>query len=108
MTRVLFFVDSEGTYKGFKIYGHTGYADAGEDIVCSAISALSANAVNSIEAFTKDKFSCDVEDGIIVFNFTGSGISTESQLLINSLALGLENIRKAYGNQFINIRTEEV
>ena len=108
MTRALFFVDSDGRYKGFEIYGHTGYADEGEDIVCAAVSALSQNTVNSIEAFTEDKFSCDVDDGRLRFCLTNDYISAESQLLLNALVLGLENIEKAYGNEFINIRTEEV
>ncbi len=108
MTNALFFVDSDGRYKGFKIYGHTEYADAGEDIVCAAISALSQNTVNSIDAFTEDKFSCDVEDGMLVFNLTDDYISSESQLLLNALVLGLESIKEAYGSDFINIQTEEV
>lgn len=108
MTKVLFFVDSDGKYKGFRIDGHTGYADNGEDIVCAAVSALSQNTVNSIEAFTDDRFSCEVDDGQLVLNMTGKHISAESQLLLNALVLGLENIQQAYGNEFINIRTEEV
>lgn len=30
----------KGHYKSFHIQGHAGYADAGEDIVCAAVSAL--------------------------------------------------------------------
>ena len=108
MTNVLFLIDSDGKYKGFRIDGHTGYADDGEDIICAAVSALSQNTVNSIDAFTEDRFSCDVDDGLLVFNMKESHISAESQLLLNALVLGLENIEKAYGSEFINIRTEEV
>ena len=108
MTNVLFLIDSDGKYKGFRIDGHTGYADDGEDIICAAVSALSQNTVNSIDAFTEDRFSCNVDDGLLVFNMTESRISAESQLLLNALVLGLENIEKAYGSEFINIRTEEV
>ena len=42
MTKVTIF-KQQGLYKGFEVSGHSGYADAGEDIVCAAISALTIN-----------------------------------------------------------------
>ena len=53
MTKVTIF-KQQGLYKGFEVSGHSGYADAGEDIVCAAISALTINCINSIETFTND------------------------------------------------------
>ena len=40
----------------FEISGHAGYAPAGEDIVCAAVTVLSFNTVNAIEAFTDVPF----------------------------------------------------
>ena len=37
---------------GFKSAGHAGYAEEGSDIICSAISVLTINTINSIEQFT--------------------------------------------------------
>ena len=37
---------------GFQTEGHAGYADAGSDIVCAAISVLVINTINSVEQFT--------------------------------------------------------
>ena len=34
---------------GFEISGHAGYAQAGEDIVCSAVTVLCFNTVNAVE-----------------------------------------------------------
>ena len=45
MTKVTIF-KQQGLYKGFEVSGHSGYADAGEDIVCAAISALTINCIN--------------------------------------------------------------
>ena len=39
MTRCEFFMD-EDRITGFSISGHSGYAEAGSDIVCAAISAV--------------------------------------------------------------------
>ena len=56
MTEITFF-KRNGVYYGFKETGHAGYADAGQDIVCSAISAMTMLIVNTIEI----SYATDVE-----------------------------------------------
>jgi len=89
---------------GFHMEGHSGYADRGSDIICSAISALAINCVNSIEEFTEDEFSVgsDEERGMLDFELT-SKPSKESELLLQSLLLGVEEISKSYGNQYVTL-----
>mgnify|MGYP005768617333 FL=1 len=89
--------------------GHAGYADRGEDIICAAVSALTQNAVNSIEAFTEDAFEADVseEDGSLHVRFEDT-VSGDTRLLLDSLVLGLTSIQDSYGSQYIRIRFEEV
>ena len=96
-------------YRGIVMEGHAGYAQEGEDIICAAVSALSLNFFNSVETFTEDEFEgrAGQEDVQFEFRFT-SDISPESQLLMNSLVLGLRNIEKEYGERHIIIRFEEV
>ena len=64
---------------------------------------------NSVETFTDDGFEgiAGQEDVQFDFRFT-SDISPESQLLMNSLVLGLQNIENDYGKSYINIRFKEV
>ncbi|MCI9486290.1 MAG: ribosomal-processing cysteine protease Prp [Lachnospiraceae bacterium] len=113
MITVTVFVDSEGEHRGFRISGHAGYAGAGEDIVCAAVSALAQSTVNAIEAFTEDSFLCSVEDGYLECSFSGK-VSKETKLLLNTLLLGLEGVRDGgcqedqNGDPFIRIVTEEV
>ena len=38
-------------FSGFSLSGHAGYAEAGEDIVCAAVSAMTNFVVNGAEAF---------------------------------------------------------
>lgn len=96
-------------YRGIAIEGHAGYAEEGEDIICAAVSALAINFYNSVETFTEDPFegAAGQEDVQFDFRFT-SDISPESQLLMNSLVLGLQNIEKDYGRTYIIIRFKEV
>jgi len=109
MVCVHFLTPPEGTVLGFSLQGHAGYGEAGQDIVCAAVSALVLNMANSVETFTEDGFTGEaaVEGGGFSFRFTGE-ISPESKLLMDSLILGLQNIRDEYGEQYINIRLKEV
>lgn len=48
MTKITFY-KRNGLYYGFKETGHAGFADAGEDIVCAALSAMTMLIVNTVE-----------------------------------------------------------
>lgn len=50
MIQAEFLADKQGL-KGFRIGGHAGYADAGEDIVCASVTSavqLTANTITEI------------------------------------------------------------
>ena len=54
MTKIVFF-RSNGVYYGFEEEGHTGYGDAGDDVLCAALSAMTMLIVNTIEvAYASD------------------------------------------------------
>ena len=48
MTTITFY-KADGFYYGFEEQGHTGYGESGEDILCSAISAMTMFIINAIE-----------------------------------------------------------
>jgi uncharacterized protein YsxB (DUF464 family) len=48
MTKVTFF-KRDGVYYGFEEQGHTGYGEAGDDILCSALSAMTMLIINTVE-----------------------------------------------------------
>ena len=62
MTKVVFF-KSNSTFWGFEEQGHTGLAQNGEDILCSAISSMTMLIINAIEtAYAADvDYSIDEE-----------------------------------------------
>ena len=109
MIQVDVYSDSEGNTSGIEIKGHAGYDEYGRDIVCAAVSALTINMANSVEAFTEDGFdgSADEKTGAFSFRFTGD-ISPESKLLMDSLVLGLSDIAENYGEEYMQIRFREV
>ena len=56
MTRVTFY-RRDGIFYGFEEIGHSGFADAGDDILCAALSAMTMLVVNTIEV----SFETDVQ-----------------------------------------------
>ena len=109
MTHVSIIKTRNGEYKGFNCIGHSGYADAGEDIVCAAISVLAINTINSLDQLAGEKFKLvtNEEEGLIDCRFE-KNINEKSRLLLDSMVLGLGEIKKQYGKTFIDLTFEEV
>ena len=111
MINVTVLVDSDHSYRGLLMSGHAGYADnyqEGQELVCSAVSALTLNMANSVERFTDSLFEAEAEEesGTFRFRFTGKA-DAEATLLMNSLILGLTNIGEEYGEPYIKISYKE-
>ncbi len=108
MIKVTFYRSSDETYRGFSLEGHAGYAAKGHDIICSAVTALSFNTVNSIEALTDNKIKVRTgKSGKLDFKFEFQS-DDRGQLLVKSLVIGLTDIYREYGDKFIQIYFKEV
>ncbi|MCL2360194.1 MAG: ribosomal-processing cysteine protease Prp [Defluviitaleaceae bacterium] len=69
----------------------------GDSYVCSAVSMLVLNTVNSIEALTDQAFDCDYnnEGGYISFYLTGP-MRSGTAILLDSMILGLTSVQDQY------------
>ena len=111
MTKVTLFEQNEHVYR-FKVDGHAGFAEHGEDIVCAAISVLTINTLNAIERFTDEPIkerSIDQKRGLIDVEFPrrkAGDYSPEAELLIKSMILGLLTIKEMYGEKYIYIQKQ--
>ncbi len=96
---------------GFRMEGHAGYARHGQDIVCAAVTVLVLNTVNALERFTDTAFVCEADvknGGFIKVDFPeGSWQDSDTQLLLQTMALGLADVEKEY-QRFITLEYEEV
>ena len=61
MTKIVFY-RSNGIFWGFEEQGHTGYGDAGEDILCSALSAMTMLIINTIEVSYASDVDYEIDD----------------------------------------------
>ena len=61
MTKVVFF-KSNGTFWGFEEQGHSGFASSGNDVLCSAISAMTMLVINAIETAYAADVDYDIDE----------------------------------------------
>ena len=98
MTRCEFFT-AEDRITGFSVSGHSGYAEAGEDIVCAAISAVVTMAEATINDVcgAKAKVRVKEEDARITLTLPSSCDEEESvQAVLAGMLLTLCSLRDDY------------
>ena len=62
MTKVRFF-RSDGVFYGFEEMGHSGYGEAGDDVLCAALSAMTMLIVNTVELAYGSNVDYTVDEG---------------------------------------------
>lgn len=110
MINILVSRDSRGNICCLKVGGHSGYDEAGQDIVCSAVSAIVQTAVMGltevvgIEPLYHQKSGLadlKIPSGLPDDQIKGIGIVLETMLL------GLKSIELGY-SEYITIRERKV
>lgn len=76
------------------VLGHSGYAEEGKDIVCSAVSALFQTLVFSIEELTEDSVRYEIQPGNSIAEY--GNLSEKGRLLVDSFLLGIETMMNGY------------
>ena len=97
MTKISLYKDEDGKITGFTSEGHSGYADAGSDIVCAAVSVLTENLVNSVEELLKVDVDAEVREKDAYLNVSVKDYKRDDvQLLFSAMELGLKEIADSY------------
>ena len=94
MTKCEFFMDGE-KITGFSVSGHSGYAEAGSDIVCAAISAVVTMAEATINEVcgAKAKVRVKAEDARVTLTLPNSCDEEETvQAVLAGMMLALISI----------------
>ena len=98
MTRCEFFTDND-RITGFSVSGHSGYAEAGSDVVCAAISAVVTMAEATINDVCGAKAKVRVKDADarITLTLPASCDEEESvQAVLAGMMLTLCSLRDDY------------
>lgn len=99
-------------YVGFTASGHAGFTKGGQDdIVCSAISALTQSALLGLQEFLNLPLGVSIseEEGIhcVLGQACTSAQVRDADIIFNTMLLGLRAIQDAYGKT-LNIIEREV
>ena len=98
MTRCEFFTDKD-RITGFTVSGHSGYAEAGSDIICAAVSAVVTMAECTINDVcgAKAKVRVKEEDARVTLTLPVSCDEEESvQAVLAGMMLTLMSLRDDY------------
>ena len=101
-------IKNRNGYAGFSCKGHAGYGEYGTDIVCSAVSMLVINTVNSLEKLTDCSFECDSKkEGYLEVTFKDT-LSDKANVLVDAMVLGIQTVSDQYGKGYVKLTTKEV
>lgn len=100
MTKVVFYT-LDSVIRGFEASGHAGYAEAGSDIVCAAISALTQSTAGGISEVVKAPVDIRMDEDTGYFSCMIATPATsdeinKSQILLETLKMALTEISKDY------------
>lgn len=90
MTKVVFYKDGNNYY-GFHEYGHAGLDEAGKDIICAALSAMTMLIINTVEVVWGSDINYEIDDETADITVTAKEAipeyaeSTEKQYAISGL-----------------------
>ena len=98
MTRCEFFTDNE-RITGFSVSGHSGYSEAGSDIVCAAVSAVVSMVESTINDVcgAKAKVRVKEADARVTLTLPASCDEEDTvQAILAGMMLYLCNLREEY------------
>ena len=100
MTKVVFYT-LDSVIRGFEASGHAGYAEAGSDIVCAAISALTQATAGGLSEVVKAPVQTKMNEDtgylscVIDSSCDGETLS-KAQILLVTLKMALTEISRDY------------
>ena len=101
MTKVVFYLTDKGEVLGFEASGHAGYAEAGSDIVCAAVSALTQATAGGLSEVVKAPVQTKMNEDtgylscVIDSSCDGETLS-KAQILLVTVKMALTEISRDY------------
>ena len=80
---------------GFECTGHAGYAQAGSDIVCAAVSILTTTCANALETVAGEKPMVKASSGKMILSLPESS-GRDAQVILKTMRQGLQDLMDAY------------
>ena len=72
---------------GITVYGHAGFAEAGKDIVCAGVTALTQTLIKAAGDLTEDEIDYRISPGMADIHYRN--LSEAGKLLVDSFFIGI-------------------
>ena len=89
-------LSSEGKLTGFMCKGHSGFARAGKDIVCAAVSVLSTTCANALESVAGIEPEIEVDDGYMKVTLPQGCDNHDALVILRTFEQGMRDIQASY------------
>ncbi len=99
MVKVKLETTSAGEIVAFEVKGHSNYAEHGQDIVCSGISAIAQTAVLGLTHYLPHPPKLQVEAGYLSCSLPKDLTPAEkgrAEVILQTMTLGMEQIAQSY------------
>ncbi|MBR0536053.1 MAG: ribosomal-processing cysteine protease Prp [Clostridia bacterium] len=96
MIKAEFYHSKQGIPTGFNIKGHSGYAQAGADIVCASVSSAAYMAANTIIEIMGVKADASVDENGEMTIHIPEESATKTKDILLGLQLHLKELSKQY------------
>ena len=103
MTKIKIYRNSHALIVGFELSGHTGYGEAGQDVLCASLSAIA----QSVALGLKDVLNIDIEivrkdnDGYMLVELPkdiDSKLLEKAQVLLDTMLISFEDLVDGYSH----------
>ena len=109
MIKVVIKRDLSGSIKGMSINGHSGYAEEGQDIICSAVAATAYTAAGALEELAGLRGCYSEDDGHMDISLQ-PGMTPQQKatagIVLETTAIGFKQIELSYGKYVLVIEEE--
>lgn len=82
------------TKTGICMEGHAGYSKNGQDIVCSAVSAITCSLINALEDLTANRIRAETGSGRT--RIMWDELDVEGRILVDAWYLGILDIDREH------------
>lgn len=109
MIRIHIVRDKSGLVREFTVKGHAGFGEHGEDIVCSAVSAIAYTAVGALEDIAGVKGHSE-KNGYMKCSLPlelSEDSCFKAKIILDAMTIGFKQVEMAY-SKYVSVLDEEV
>ena len=101
--------DESGFIWQYIVEGHAGFAEAGKDIICSAVSTVAYTGINALDDLAGIK-NYDIKDGYMICSVPTDilpELKEKVRIILETIVVGFKQLQLTYEG-YVSVLDEEV